>query len=188
MKNRSTKLYIAYGSNLNLAQMRLRCPAAQAMRERPQWLEDARLVFRGVADLEFEPGSIAPVGLWRITKECERALDAYEGLSSGLYFKEPLALADGRDAICYFMNDTGVAPPSLYYANAIREGYKNFKLPERYLDDAIANAWEGKRHSEQTIARYNRWRASNIVGQRYLAKLHGHVELARRPPAHRAMA
>ena len=39
------KIYLAYGSNLNLAQMRYRCPAARALATTT--VEDWKLVFRG---------------------------------------------------------------------------------------------------------------------------------------------
>ena len=37
-------------------------------------LDGGRLVFRGVADVAFEAGYQAPVGVWQITPDNERAL------------------------------------------------------------------------------------------------------------------
>ena len=78
------RLYFAYGSNLNMAQMAQRSPTATPLGSAyfPGW----RLVFRGVADIEIgEPEDLLPVGIWEIGPEDEAALDRYEGVGSGLY-------------------------------------------------------------------------------------------------------
>ena len=73
-------LYGAYGSNLNVAQMELRCPNAK--RVGTMRLDDWRLVFRRVADIEPCEGESVELGLWQITEECLEALDRYEGFPS----------------------------------------------------------------------------------------------------------
>src|SRR3954454_18755375 len=117
MTTQFTGFYFAYGSNLHLAQMAKRCPAAVSLGRMK--LPDHRLVFRGVADCIPVPGAVTYGGLWRITAACERALDNYEGVSMGLYRKEyvPIALPGGRidDMLIYAMNSTGIFPPSAYY-------------------------------------------------------------------------
>lgn len=76
------KYYLAYGSNLNVRQMRRRCP--QAVRAGASTIKDYELVFLGnsrsdVASIEpCTVGSI-PIGIWEITPADERALDQYEG-------------------------------------------------------------------------------------------------------------
>jgi hypothetical protein len=153
-KNAVSKLYIAYGSNLNKRQMRIRCPGAKSL----GWffLKDARLVFRGVADIEFKKGEKVPVGLWRISTQNEATLDHYEGVDGGMYYKDERIIINykGRPTpvLVYLMNSEGVYPPSDHYANAIREGYKNFGLPEKYLDNAIEQSFN-KEPDEQTTAR-----------------------------------
>ena len=69
--------YASYGSNLNHEQMSRRCPKAKFIGIGQ--LLNYRLVFRGVADIEFNKGSVVPIGLWKITKDCLQALDMYEG-------------------------------------------------------------------------------------------------------------
>src|SRR3954471_16290001 len=78
-------LYFAYGSNLNEAAMAHRCPKSRKVG--PFKLSRARLVFRGVADIEYHKTGKCPGGLWEITRECEKALDRYEGVNTGLYQK-----------------------------------------------------------------------------------------------------
>ena len=74
MKN---KLYVAYGSNLNLAQMARRCPTAKVVGIGK--LKEYQLTFRGVATIEPVSGAETPVGVWEITPKDEMALDRYEG-------------------------------------------------------------------------------------------------------------
>ena len=47
-------LYGAYGSNLNLSQMKVRCPNAEPFIR--CYINNWRLVFKGVADIEKAPG------------------------------------------------------------------------------------------------------------------------------------
>jgi gamma-glutamylcyclotransferase (GGCT)/AIG2-like uncharacterized protein YtfP len=150
------KLYVAYGSNLNVRQMAHRCPKARMIGATE--LRDVRLVFRSVADVEIHKGATCPVGVWEITADCERALDRYEGVSGGLYRKERVAFDDGDTALLYVMNSTGLMVPSEYYLNAIREGYRDFGLDETALDAAVEHARRGK-GSKDTARRY-RERAS----------------------------
>lgn len=76
------KLYIAYGSNLNLGQMADRCPTAKVVGASE--LMDYRLLFRGahagaVATVEPYKGGSVPVLVWEIAPADEAALDRYEG-------------------------------------------------------------------------------------------------------------
>ena len=65
-------LYGAYGANLNMANMEVRCPKAQPMIS--FMLEGYRLVFNSVADIVKDDGKnintigSVPIGLWKITK------------------------------------------------------------------------------------------------------------------------
>ena len=69
-------LYAAYGSNLNKAQMQKRCP-----KSKPYGaiiLDEFRLVFKGVADIEKNKRYKIFLGIYKISQECEIALDGYE--------------------------------------------------------------------------------------------------------------
>lgn len=72
-------LYFAYGSNINLEQMAHRCPDARLMG--PVTLEDYELRFRGHGFATVAPGKGGVVHglLWKLTPQCEQALDLYEG-------------------------------------------------------------------------------------------------------------
>lgn len=129
-----SKFYIAYGSNLNVGQMRYRCPDARPMGTTQ--LKGFRLIFRGnsrtgVANIEPCKSGVVPVAVWKISDRDERALDHYEGFPY-LYRKEYIPLLiDGIavDAMVYVMTGRrAAAMPSDYYYNVIRQGYEDFKL------------------------------------------------------------
>ena len=78
--------YVAYGSNLSVEQMALRCPDATIIGTGKIW--DYKLVFRFHADIEKSKGSYVPVLVWKISKADEKRLDIYEGVAGGYYHQE----------------------------------------------------------------------------------------------------
>ena len=70
-------LYAAYGSNLNKAQMQKRCPNSKPFCAIV--LDEFRLVFKGVANIEKNKSYKIFLGIYKISQECEIALDHYEG-------------------------------------------------------------------------------------------------------------
>ena len=125
-------LYGAYGSNLNMGQMRFRCPGATPLGSFN--LIGWKLVFRNVADIERCEKSSVPIGVWRITESCEKALDVYEGYPS-LYGKEFLNIDGIKDAfgssqlMIYTMNDQNrIGNPSPSYYETIQNGYDDFGI------------------------------------------------------------
>lgn len=131
------RLYFAYGANLNIENMAMRCP--QAKRIANLNLPDYRLVFRGVADIEKHlNGSVEGV-LWDITQDCEDALDCFEGYPY-LYRKESFVVrmpnGDIEDVMYYKMNRNGYSMPHTSYLNTILEGYHSNKLDKSCLHEA----------------------------------------------------
>jgi hypothetical protein len=173
------KLYVAYGSNLNKAAMRRRCPGARPLGR--ILLKNSKLVFRGVADLEYVAGAATPCGIWRITREDERELDAYEGVSAGLYYKDQTIVlrweGEKYKALVYLMSSQGIYPPSQYYVDGIRKGYQDFNLDQRYLDEAIEHSFDEKDPDEQT--RRRRVRQRDNFTQRELVTMPEAVALKR---------
>lgn len=142
------RLYMAYGSNLNLTQMALRCPTAKVVGKSE--LKGYELLFRGghrgaVATVEPKEGSTVPVLIWKIQKKDEAALDLYEGYPN-FYGKEMLEVElDGRNvsAMAYIMtpgHSFGV--PSDYYIDTIEQGYETAGFDTQVLTDAIERAYE----------------------------------------------
>ena len=58
------KLYLAYGSNINLEQMAFRCPDSKVVTTGT--ISDYELQFRQVATIEPKEGSEVPVLIWEL--------------------------------------------------------------------------------------------------------------------------
>ena len=77
------RYYIAYGSNLNIRQMRMRCPSAR--RIGTSELKDYELLFKGsktgsYLTVEKKPDSSVPVGVWEVTQADEKHSTAMRAL------------------------------------------------------------------------------------------------------------
>ena len=139
----NNKLYLAYGSNLNLKQMANRCPTAKVVGA--SQINDHRLLFRGahagaVATIEPFKGGNVPVLVWEITPADEAALDRYEGWPF-LYRKETIKVKLGGKtvkAMVYIMNDgREFGAPSDFYLHTIAEGYETAGFDTDFLDQAV---------------------------------------------------
>lgn len=142
-QNFERKIYIAYGSNMNIEQMANRCPTA--MRVGTAELKNYMLTFRGghdsaVATVEPKPGGSVPVVLWSITPADEAALDRYEGWP-WLYRKERAAVTcNGKPlyGMIYIMNNGHpYGKPGPYYYSIILDGYIANGIPVDFLRDAV---------------------------------------------------
>ena len=145
----SKRYYIANGSNLNISQMRMRCPGARIIGT--SVIEDYQLLFKGSKTgsyLTIEPkgGAEVPVVIWEVTESDEKALDRYEGYPNFYYKKEMNLDIKGirtgkvrrRDAFVYIMHEEReIGIPSRYYVNTCLDGYRAFGFDEKYLFDAI---------------------------------------------------
>lgn len=139
------RYYAAYGSNLNLRQMRIRCPEAEIIGTSE--IEDYQLLFKdggSGAYLTIEPkeGSRVPVAVWMVTAADEEALDSYENYPS-LYYKKEMRLPvaeRGTGRICmknifvYIMyEESALGVPEDSYVEACLEGYRSFGFDESVL-------------------------------------------------------
>jgi len=99
-------LYFAYGANLDLRGMELRCPGHIPIGRAV--LHNYRLMFKGVADIEPAANHIVHGALYEITQEHLRSLDRFEGYPR-LYTRKtlPVFTDEGKEvqAIVYLMNN-----------------------------------------------------------------------------------
>ena len=152
-----TKLYIAYGSNLNMEQMRYRCPTAQF--QGTGVIADYELQFKGSpynahATIAPAEGQSVPVGIWNIQKPDESRLDFYEGYHKNgyrYYDKETISVKmDNGSTISgmvYIMDpkmDFGM--PNRGYVNTIRQGYRDCGMDSAVLEQAIEKSVELAQH------------------------------------------
>ena len=141
-------LYLAYGSNLNLSQMAIRCPGAGVIGKTE--LRDYELVFRGrrhnaVATIEPKKGGVVPVLLWKIDRGNERALDRYEGYPRlyGKHWEEVPFEGEMVSAMVYRMNPGyAYGIPADDYADTIWEGYEEAGFPTQILENAINESYD----------------------------------------------
>ena len=143
------KYYLAYGSNLNIAQMKHRCPTAKPVGTAV--IRDYELLFKGsktgsYLTIEPQKGAYVPVGVWEVTADDESKLDLYEGYPTFYYKKEirlPVEFFDGkgtaeRTAFVYIMHeDRPFGVPSPTYVATCMEGYGDFEFDEQLLENAF---------------------------------------------------
>ena len=124
------RFYIAYGSNLNVRQMRMRCPDAVIIGT--AFIPDYRLLFKGS-----KSGNYLTI---------ERQLDIYEGFPN-FYYKKGFSLdvkqSESRKickltAFAYIMHEERkLGLPSTSYLQTCGTGYRDFGFDLQYLLDAI---------------------------------------------------
>lgn len=144
----SKRLYVAYGSNLNIHQMKHRCPTAKLYGTGE--IKNYELQFKGNPDSAFatispREGASVPVAVWEIQPRDERSLDRYEGYPSH-YFKQniPVQLDDEEvNAMVYIINlKMGFGFPSPYYYQTVHDGYNDCGLNTDVLDTAVKESAE----------------------------------------------
>ena len=135
------KLYIAYGSNINLEQMAYRCPTAE--RVTTGFVENYELEFRRVATIIPKQDNKVPVLVWELKPEDEKSLDRYEGFPN-MYRKETIPVKIGDevvDGMVYIMNGGQISPPPESYYTGILKGYVDNGLDTSYLKAASERAY-----------------------------------------------
>ena len=143
------RYYLAYGSNLNIAQMQFRCPDAVVVGTAV--IPDYELLFKGSltgAYLTIEPkqGAQVLVGVWEVSLADELRLDRYEGFPSFYYKKEiRIPVVDirtgktrQRDAFVYIMHENRkLGVPTSFYMRTCLEGYRDFGFDTAPLRQAF---------------------------------------------------
>jgi len=135
-------LYFAYGANLDLRGMELRCPGYKPIC--CAILKNYRLMFRSVADIEPAANHIVHGALYEITQEHLRSLDRFEGYPR-LYTRKILPVFTDVDkefqAIIYLMNNCRqYSSPHKGYLNIILSGCRQWQLPQDHIRYIITRA------------------------------------------------
>ena len=130
-------LYFAYGSNLNLFQMKRRCKDSVFLKKYE--LKGYRLNFRSkyrAADIEKSKNSLVPGALFEISKSDEKKLDVYEDYP--ILYKKLYFTYYNKTVMTYIMvNKTEFRYPTERYLNVVKQGYKDCKLNISYLIKAL---------------------------------------------------
>ena len=139
------RYYIAYGSNLNVRQMLMRCPDSRMIGTAT--IPDYRLMFKGsktgsYLTIEEAPGYKVPVGFWEVSERDEKSLDRYEGYPSFYYKKELMLPIKGirsgkirrRKVFVYIMHEEReLGIPSSVYVRTCVAGYRHFGFDLKHL-------------------------------------------------------
>lgn len=148
MNNEKKNYYLAYGSNLNISQMKRRCP--DSIKVGSAVLKDYRLLFKGDKNRSFltiekSVGSSLPLGVWEVSDSDIGYLDMYEGYPI-FYYKKEIEIeyldANGQinrvSAFIYIMNEERkIGMPTDFYFQTCLEGYEDFGFDRKYLDKAL---------------------------------------------------
>lgn len=133
-----SRLYFAYGANLNRDSMRWRCPRARPLRA--VYLRDWQLAFSTHATIRPRTGAQVAGALWQITDQCEESLDRFEGYPT--YYHKQYITIDGEEVMVYVMNSSGPQAPSAGYLATIAEGYDDWGLDQQWLWQAVKSTEE----------------------------------------------
>jgi len=137
-------LYAAYGSNMDTAQMKFRCP--HSPNTGTGWLVGWRIAFGGesigwdgaLATIVEDAGSQVYVVLYDIPPDDEHRLDDWDGVSMGFYSKIHLRVQtlDGEQlAWTYVLNDYEGGLPSPAYLHAMADAAEKAGAPDDYVAD-----------------------------------------------------
>jgi gamma-glutamylcyclotransferase (GGCT)/AIG2-like uncharacterized protein YtfP len=144
-------LYFAYGSNMDRAAMRARCPGARAVGQARQ---DGYQFFIGVdgwGSVRRKAGSVVHGVLWKLTPRDMAALHAYELLDKGLYDVRELPVRVGARtvrAMIYLLRRRQTGTPKPGYAELCAAAARAWHFPERYvrsIERWSASRWTGSR-------------------------------------------
>jgi gamma-glutamylcyclotransferase (GGCT)/AIG2-like uncharacterized protein YtfP len=144
-------LYFAYGSNMDRAAMRRRCPGARALG--PATLQGHRFFvgIDGWGSVKPERGDSVHGVLWRLTPRDLAALHAYELLHQGLYDVRHLPVrlgAQRRTAMIYLLRRRKSGRPKPGYIEMIAAAARAWNLPEPYIRSVerwSSSRWTGAR-------------------------------------------
>jgi cation transport regulator ChaC len=141
-------LHFAYGSNMDRAAMRRRCPMAAAIGAAR--LENWRFIVTrdGYASILPAPGSVVHGVLWRLTARDLAAVNAYESLDSGLYRRRMLPVSQGGrrlQALVYIARGACEGRPKPGYQSLVIRAARDWNLPEDYI--RVLERWSPSRFS-----------------------------------------
>lgn len=146
-----SKLYLAYGSNLNKQQMSMRCPDAKVVGT--AYIEGYQLLYKGsrtgsYLTIEKKDERRVPVGVWEVSHRDEMHLDFYEGCPS-FYYKKDMKVTltetgEEVDAFVYIMHEEReLGIPSERYVHGCKQGYEDFGFDCKYLEQALIDTIGG---------------------------------------------
>jgi gamma-glutamylcyclotransferase (GGCT)/AIG2-like uncharacterized protein YtfP len=134
-----TKLYFAYGANMDIETMLDRCPSSK-------FLIDGSLVgYRfiinknGVATIVKDNNHAVFGKIWELAPEDEDFLDLFEGVKGGWYFKNMVVVDElscekkANECLVYISSNSTIGSPIQDYFENIIDNCKKSNFPSPYL-------------------------------------------------------
>ncbi|HEX8166100.1 MAG TPA: gamma-glutamylcyclotransferase family protein [Beijerinckiaceae bacterium] len=134
-------LYFAYGSNMDLAAMRARCPASRPVGIARLPRHRLVIVREGYASVVRDPRRTVFGVLWDLALADVPALDRYEAVASRLYVKtsQPVLTDRGpKRALIYVATGAAGGPARPGYVEAVIAAAGEAGLPAAYLKELAA--------------------------------------------------
>ena len=144
-------LYFAYGSNMSRALMGMRCAGAQPLGR--AMLAGWRFMINrdGHGTIAPRSGDCVHGVLWRLSMRDLAALNAYEGVDTGLYARRLMPVRHGSrrvTALVYIARAGGKGRPRPSYVDVVVEAGRDWQLPEAYIRSLARRSltrWRGAR-------------------------------------------
>ena len=139
-------LYFAYGSNLWLEQMTLRCPGSVKVGPGILYAHKWGITSRGYANVYPSANHVVYGIVYTLSEADEVELDRYEGVSGGSYMKKDLEVellsteGEGKMIRCLVYIDPrpeGHFKPRKEYIHRINSGLKDAYLPAKWVQQNI---------------------------------------------------
>jgi Gamma-glutamyl cyclotransferase, AIG2-like len=131
------RLYFAFGANMDVEGMSLRCPQAEPLGRAELVHHRFAIVHPGYATVIPATGSRVHGVLWKLGARDLAVLDAYENLPLGLYGREERPVRhEGRirRAITYFvLNPRPARVRPGYLEECVLPAARHWRLPEAYI-------------------------------------------------------
>jgi cation transport regulator ChaC len=134
-------LYFAYGSNMDISQMKLRCPDTDIDNIEIATLTGYRFIINSCGFATVIPDSSGAVHgvLWKITRDDENNLDICEGVKWGTYKKSGVDVESMSgcvvNALIYIAADNSRGKAKGKYMGKIVAAAEKHELPNEYLDE-----------------------------------------------------
>lgn len=135
----SNQYYFAYGANMNVSRMHMRCPDAQLIGRAVVHEHRFEINSLGVGTIIQDIGHSVHGLMWKISREDELSLDKYEGVEMGCYLKQlhKVSLGDSYNdtsVMAYIATDSTPGIPSKVYLADIIIAAILEKFPSHYID------------------------------------------------------
>ena len=137
-------VYFAYGSNMNLDQMRYRCSGA--IYDGKAKLKNWKYFINkdGYASIRQSKHDYVLGCLWHLNEPDWLNLDKYEAVEEGYYYKREISVfaEDSRSkisAIVYISTNCEMGKPSKSYNKEVLDGAMQIGLPSEYI--ISLNSW-----------------------------------------------